>query len=331
MLTRLRLESMAPGACDVPYVTKPSGGPMKQDFKTIAKATYQGVVVGVAIALLGYLLSVTGGGSYGLVVFCLLPFLTGFSVALLIRPPGLLVACLLTVGILSGLLLIFTGLEGYICVAMAAPIMAVGMSVGALIGFLVMKNKRERQRVNSNKTPLLILALPLLLAAAEHVERPFRNASRRETFTTTIHLNAPPERTWNSLTELPELSGSKPFLLVIGLPVPTHCTLQENEVGGERICVFDQGVMKQRVSHWEPATRLQVEVTESTLPGRLWLEFLDAAYELTPTATGTTLTRTSTIDSRLYPRWYWRGFEAWAVSSEHDYVLSNIQRRAESP
>jgi hypothetical protein len=116
---------------------------MNQDFLTIAKGAFLGVVVGVVIGLSGYFLAVAGGGSYGLVIFCLLPFLTGFSVAVLVRPAGLLVVCLLTVGILSGLLLIITGLEGYICVAMAAPLMLFGTAAGAWFGYRVMKAKRQ--------------------------------------------------------------------------------------------------------------------------------------------------------------------------------------------
>ena len=283
-----------------------------------------GTAVGVSVALLGYLMIVQGGGSYGLVIFFLLPILVGYSVALIVRRADALLVCLIVVGVLSSLFLIVTGLEGYICVAMAVPVMLPGMVLGACIGYAI-----RFDRIDHRKPPLVLLRSFPVLIAAEQFERPFRNATQPATFTTTRLIDASPETTWNCLTELPELSGPKPFLLVIGLPVPTHCTLKTQELGGERICVFDQGLMKQRVTKWEPAKRLQVEVTECTLPGRLWLDFVDAGYELTPTSSGTQVTRTSSIGSRLYPRWYWRPFEDWAVTSEHNYVLDNIQRRAE--
>jgi hypothetical protein len=42
----------------------------------------------------------------------------------------------------------------------------------------------------------------------------------------------------------------------------------------------------------------------------------------------TALTRTTAIVSNLYPGWYWAPLERWGVSSEHDYVLSNVSRRS---
>jgi hypothetical protein len=289
-----------------------------------------GVAVGVTTAMLGYLVSVNAHDSYGLVIFCLLPFLTGFSIAAVVRPKAILAASVVTAAVLIASILIVSGLEGYICVAMAAPIMGLGMGVGAIAGYFLIGRARERRRLGSMQKALLLLLMPVLMAAAEHVERPLRRGQRIETFTTKIHVKATPEVTWNSLTHISQLSGPKPFLLAIGLPVPTNCSLSAQEVGAERVCGFDQGEIAQRVTECQPKASLRVAITKSTLPGRRWLQFMDAYYELTPTSTGTSLTRYSTIGSRLSPRWYWRGLEAWAVTSEHDYVLANIKRIAES-
>ena len=96
-----------------------------------------GIAVGVTIAMVGYLVSVSAHDSYGFVIFCLLPFLTGFCVAAVVRPMAILAATAVTVAVLSASILIVTGLEGYICVAMAAPIMSVGMGVGAIAGYFL--------------------------------------------------------------------------------------------------------------------------------------------------------------------------------------------------
>ncbi len=288
-----------------------------------------GILVGVSLGMASYLVSVSGHDSYGFVIFFLLPFLTGFSVAAIVRPKAILAVSMVTVAVLCASILIVTGLEGYICVAMAAPFMAFGMTVGAVVGYLLIGRVRERRRLGEKHTILLLALVPALMAAAEHAERPLRTQQRVETFATTIHVDAPPERTWDSLTDIPQLTGPKPFLLAVGLPVPTYCRLGAQEVGAERVCGFDQGEIVQRVADWQPNASLRVDVVRCTLPGRRWLQFHDASYELTPTPAGTTVTRYSTIGSRLYPRWYWRRFEAWAVASEHEYVLANIKRIAE--
>ncbi|MCA9115954.1 MAG: hypothetical protein KDA79_12785 [Planctomycetaceae bacterium] len=289
-----------------------------------------GITVGVVTALVGYLLSVSGHDSFGVVIFCLLPFITGLSVAAIVRPKAILAACVITVGVLSAAILIATRLEGFLCVVLAAPIMAAGMAIGAVVGYLLIGRRREHERLGKGHTVLLLLLLPALMAAAERVERPLRNQQRTETFATTILVDASPEETWNSLTHIPRLSGPQPFLLAIGLPVPTHCSLGEQTLGSERVCYFDQGEIAQQVTDWQPAARLEVAITGSTLPGRRWLEFIGASYELKEVSEGTLVTRYSTIGSQLYPRWYWRGLEGWAVTSEHDYVLANIKRIAES-
>lgn len=287
-----------------------------------------GISVGTSMAIVGYVLAVSEHESYGVVIFCLLPFLTGFSIAAFVQPKHILAASLMTVAFLSAAILILTGLEGYICVFMAAPIMAAVMALGAFIGYVIFTRIRKR-RLNESQTLLLIFMMPILMAAAEHVERPLRNQQRRETFTTSPEIAASPEQVWSSLTHFSKLTGPKPFLLAIGLPVPTECTLQHQDVGAERVCRFDQGEIVQQVTELTPNVSLKVAVTNCTLPGRRWLQFIDAGYELTPTANGTKVTRYSTIGSRLYPRWYWRPFEAWAVTSEHHYVLGNVKRTAE--
>lgn len=293
------------------------------------KGAVLGVVVGLITALAGYGLCVNDHGSYGLAIFGLLPFLTGFSVAAVVRRREILGASLMAVGFLSGIFLIVTGLEGFICVFMASPLMLGGMLIGAVTGYFLIGRKREQRRRDALKTLLLLLVMPLIMAAAERVERPMRTNQRSETFATTIDIEASPEKTWESLTQIPALKGEKPFLLAIGLPVPTSCSLGEGGVGSERVCTFDQGKIVQRVSAWEPNESLRVSIVESTLPGRRWLQFIEAEYRLTPTEKGTRLSRFSRIGSRLYPRWYWRGFEEWGVVSEHEYVLENIKRIAE--
>jgi hypothetical protein len=74
---------------------------------------------------------------------------------------------------------------------------------------------------------------------------------------------------------------------------------------------------------------MKVKITESTLPGRHWLKFVDASWEFIPQGDKTLAVRKKTISSRLYPRWYWRQFEEYGVQSEHEYVLSVLLRRAE--
>ncbi len=82
------------------------------------------------------------------------------------------------------------------------------------------------------------------------------------------------------------------------------------------------------ITDWQPPKSVAMKITKSTLPGRRWLSFVDANYELIPETDGTRVIRHTTIASRLYPRWYWRPFEAWGVESEHEFVLSSLAKTA---
>src|SRR5262249_18075255 len=157
--------------------------------------------------------------------------------------------------ILSLFILFLTGLEGYICVIMAMPLMAAGMAIGALAGWFL--RGRFLREINDprNPTTWTLIALPFLLAAANEVERPFRNSPRMETFTSAGEVAPPPGVAWRRLAILDAQSGDKPFLLDIGLPVPQLCEFgpEEQHVGGKRVCHFDQGIIEQEVTGWRPA------------------------------------------------------------------------------
>ena len=81
------------------------------------------------------------------------------------------------------------------------------------------------------------------------------------------------------------------------------------------------------MTEWSPPTAMQHAIDRTNLPGRHWLEFEIARYDLRPEAGGTSLTRNTTIVSNLYPSWYWLRFERWRVSSEHHYIFGDLARR----
>lgn len=113
--------------------------------------------------------------------------------------------------------------------------------------------------------------------------------------------------------------------------MPTSCVLENAAVGGRRVCYFDNGLIAQEVTDWQRPLFMGLRVTESTLPGRHWLRFIDASYELSAEGGRTKVVRRTTIGTRLYPRWYWRPLERWGVTSEHAFVFANLRRWTEAP
>lgn len=310
--------------------SKPAPAPMPSDPKNRRFGIVLGTILGLVLQLGGYLLIRGRQDSFGTAMFIAVPFVSGFAVAAVVRRPDRSAACLAAAGLLSLSILLFTGWEGVVCCAMAFPICLAGMIIGAAVGYLVRGRFIDRMAAPQKTTLLIVLLSPLFLAAVDRFEQPYRSTQQREDFTSDVYVAASPQRVWEVLGQMEHLDGPRPFLLRLGLPVPTHCTLDHQAVGGRRVCYFENGIIEQEVTDWHPGSLMKLRIARNTLPGRHWLTFLDASYELIPEGTGTRLVRHTSIGTRLYPRWYWRPLERWGVSSEHDFVLANVQRHAQA-
>lgn len=299
---------------------------MTSQLKNLLKGIALGTFVGFAFAFGGYLFTRGDQTQFGVVMFVLVPFISGFAVAAIVRHPKRVMACCLCGLSLTVFMILLAGLEGYLCCIMASPLVVVGMTVGAIAGYFIRGRFIDKIDQSGKITLVLLIVCPLFLAAADRVERPFRARQQYETFITSTTVSASPERTWDLIAEMQKLDGPRPYLLRVGLPVPQRCVLEAASVGGRRICYFNSGLIAQEVTDWRRPVFMGLKVTENTLPGRHWLSFIDASYELSAQDTQTKVVRHTTIDTRLYPRWYWRPFERWGVTSEHDYVFSNLRR-----
>jgi hypothetical protein len=142
-----------------------------------------------------------------------------------------------------------------------------------------------------------------------------------------LTVDAPPERVWAEIKSVESINASKPLLLKMGLPVPISCKLEGEGVGGKRTCYFDSGYIEERITEWNPPATMKLEIVAVTLPGRHWLSFKDASYEIQREGNKTHLIRKTTIISRLYPAWYWRPLEDLGVQAEHDYLFEDIARK----
>jgi hypothetical protein len=286
-----------------------------------------GIGTAFAFGMGGFILVNDVTGSMGAVLFLLLPFATGFATALVARRRNLVIASLIIGSILCSAILLLTNREGWVCVLMSAPLIAFGLTFGALIGILVRRHfidKSSRPRVINL---LVLLILPLFLMGANSLEKPSRRTTRAETFTSVLVVDASPEEVWKSIKTMDRVNAHKGFLMRIGLPVPVSCKVDKEAVGGTRTCYFESGYIEERITEWKPPTSMKLEITSWDVPGRPWLDFKDASYEIHQEKGRTVMTRTSTIISRLLPAWYWRKFEKIGVETEHAYLFEAVKNR----
>ncbi|MGA6955538.1 MAG: SRPBCC family protein, partial [Candidatus Acidiferrales bacterium] len=206
------------------------------------------------------------------------------------------------------------------------------LMAGVLLGLLFEMLTTRRDGKNLTFTAVVLLAMPMLILAGHRAEVSALTHPRREEVASTIRLSADPEQVWSALRSFDSLAGQKPLLMHIGLPVPVRCVMDGAGLGARRTCYFDQGSIQETVIEWSPPNVMGLSIDRTNMPGRHWLGFEYARYDLHSDGGGTILTRSTTIISNLYPAWYWRPFERWGVSSEHRYIFSDIARRvAPSP
>lgn len=298
-----------------------------EDFRETVKAYAAGLLTAVAFGLGGFYLVYDRTGSMGWVLFIALPIATGFATALVARLRSIVIASLLIGLMFCTVILLITGFEGFVCVLMSLPLIAIGMTVGALLGsavriYLLPRFKRPRLLMM-----LMLLVLPLFVMGANSAETESRRTLRAETITDTAVLDGSPEEVWNDLKTMETVNGTKTFLMKIGLPVPVSCKTEGEGVGGKRTCYFEHGYIEERISRWDYPNSMQFEITASDVPGRPWLSFRDAGYEFKREGNRTVITRTTTIVSRLSPAWYWRRLEAIGVRTEHRYLFGALENK----
>ena len=292
------------------------------------QAALAGVGAGIIYGFFAmFLLRLSASPRMGEVLFLVLPLFVGATIAIVTpRPVAAVTLLSATISLLMALLtLIWVHAEGILCAVIAFPLVFVSLVLGVGVGLLLREIIPPLRGLTTNC--LVLLAGPVLVFGGQRLEMKTFTQARTESVTTTMHLSAKPEEVWANIQSLDKLAGRKPMLMYLGLPIPQRCELKGKSVGSKRICYFDQGSIEETVLEWNPPSRMRLAIDRTNMPGRHWLEFDGAEYDLQADATGTTITRVTTIRSNLRPAWYWARFEIWGVQSEHEYLFSDLVQR----
>jgi hypothetical protein len=300
------------------------------------KGVLLGALTGLALGLGGFILAeIPKTHAMGGVVFLLVPFAAGVAITLVSHSLERISAAVLLATVGSLAILIAMKMETPVCALMAFPLLFVGLlggvGIGYGLGYLIRKLKARFEGGEATFTSIVLLAMPLLIFAGHRLELTNPIQARRQVVTSTIRIPAEPGQVWADLQSFDSLAGEKPLLMYIGLPIPTRCVMEGSGRGAKRTCYFDHGYIQETVIEWLPPNVMRLSIDRTNMPGRQWLGFEDAEYDLRREGSETVLTRSTTIVSYLYPAWYWGPFERWGVQSEHSYVFSDLARRALHP
>ncbi|WP_421774788.1 hypothetical protein [Gracilimonas sp.] len=282
-----------------------------------------------------------GIGEYGIALFFLTPIFIGacpivlFGYKKRITETQSWKTGLLTLGLFSlGIFLV--GMEGVICIIMAAPIAIPLTLAGSYLGYSIVRRSQKNSLV---ALILLLFAIPLTAFIEKDqsiVEHPV---------TTSVIIDADPETVWNNVIEFPELNPANELIFRAGIAYPTDATIDGKGIGAIRYCNFSTGSFIEPITTWEEPTKLAFDVIKQPEPMNevsMWnvkVPHLDnyfvskrGQFELEELDDGRTkLTGTTWYVNKIKPHFYWSLWSDYIVHKIHHRVLIHIKDISEDP
>jgi hypothetical protein len=289
-----------------------------------------------------YLAAVTMA-EYGWALFLLLPFVLGFSSAVIFSPKGtnplwkLILVGLNSIAV-TGVLIMLTAIEGLVCLAMALPITVPLMVFGSVFGWATTRYFRET-RAGAGLAALLFALTPILMGfeKADNSQPPLHSV------TTTIQIDAPIETVWKNVVTFSRIDSEPEGILNLGFAYPTDARIEGIGVGAVRYYNFTTGPFIEPITEWQEPNLLAFDVASQPAP----------MIEMTPYAelhaahlqyirsskgqfrlyehNGKTIVEGTTFYTHdIAPDAYWDLFSDEIIHKIHLRVLGHIKKVSES-
>lgn len=295
-----------------------------------------GTALGLALLSIGVLLI----ESYGLSVFMGTPFVIGLVTAHLLRqrypatPRETRRVVVMTVLMVAGIGFMM-GVEGAVCLLMAAPLGLVIAIMGGSIGHLLASRGEELARG--------ALMIGLLWPGAAALEADRVASPPREVISSVV-IAAPPEVVWQHVIAFSPIPEPTSLLFRAGVAYPVRANIVGSGVGAVRYCRFSTGAFVEPITAWEPGLRLSFDVVENPRPlNELspweikpphldgYLQARAGEFRLVDLGGSTRLEGSTWYEQRLRPFGYWVVFSDYIISSIHARVLNHIKHESERP
>lgn len=287
------------------------------------------------------LLSLSQLQFYGLGIFVGIPFFQGMASALLYnsrkaRGLGECLGIAAVAGVSSALSLLVLGIEGLLCIAMAAPLCAPIAMLGGAAGYMIRKSE------GSSEAAWRSTALLPLLLVGEWGLAPTPPSYQT---TSAVEINATPEQVWDLLVAFPPIPEPREWFFQTGIAYPIAARISGRGVGAVRECIFTTGTFVEPIDVWDAPRLLRFRVDQSPVPMReisiypnldpphLHGFFVSTAgqFQLERMPGGRTrVSGTTWYRHSLWPAAYWRLYSEEIIHRIHYRVLHHLQRVAEA-
>jgi hypothetical protein len=219
---------------------------------------------------------------------------------------------------------------------MAFPIAAMLATLGAIVGWAV----AQQTAVRPGHAVMSVLLLPGY-ATAEHAAA----TPQIHEVTTSIEIDAPPERVWPNVVGFTELPPPPELYFRLGIAYPMRARILGEGPGAIRRCEFSTGPFVEPITAWEPPRHLAFDVAAqppSMTELSPWKNIQAAHVEgymvsrrgefrLVPLPGGRTRLEGSTwYTLSIFPEAYWTIWGEALLHSIHGRVLTHIKRLTET-
>ncbi len=310
----------------------------KLNFKRLAisMALTNIVVFGLGFASI-YLLD-----QYGWSVFVILPVLLGF-IPVYIQSKKEAIGLKTTIAIsianvfLACVLMLIFAVEGFICLAMASPLLMLMSVLGGLAG----KYFNEKAAAKKGLAAIVIPIIVILSFGFDLQNKPLELIPVR----TAIYVNAPIETVWQNVVAFDTINPPTDWVFKTGIAYPENATIKGKGVGAIRYCNFTTGRFVEPITAWNEPHLLQFDVTEQPVPMEEFNPFYDihpphlsgyfasqkGEFSLTEMPDGTTkLAGTTWYKLKIFPVAYWGKWSDFIIHRIHLRVLNHIKIESEN-
>ncbi len=282
--------------------------------------------------------------TYGFVMFCGIPFILGVFAAIAralagYRGVSASLIAVIAILVLNGIMVLFTGAEGIICLMMAFPIVFVIALLGSALTSAICNASGFPRGPAAGAFSMVALLLPL-----QSIEGKLDVPDPVYEVTTSVHVNAPPAAVWSKLVAFSEIAPPEEWVFKTGVAYPIRARIEGDGVGAVRYCEFTTGAFVEPIEVWDEPRRLAFSVIEN--PPALeelspyeglepphvlgYLEAERGQFLLHELPDGTTrLEGTTWYRHGLRPATYWRLWSDAIIHTIHRRVLEHIQAEAE--
>ena len=291
-------------------------------------------------------LSIKVLGNYGFALFMGVPLACGFTAMSLYgiparRPVGQGILVMTLALLMVGVAILCFAWDGLGCLIMAFPLAWTLGAAGVAIAFGIDHQRRESRRRRAAVNLFALAGVPLCMFGESRLPLPVPATA----VTTTLDIAADPATVWRYVPACPDLPPPTETVFRLGIAYPLGTRMYGAGVGANRACLLSTGVMRERVTAWEPARRLRFEVLCTPCAMREISIYRDlqpphvhnfevmraGEIQLVPLpGGGTRLVGTSWYEQRMWPAAYWMLYSDFVVHSVHRRVFNHIKQLAES-